>query len=69
MIMMISKLCINAKNPWGVNGLFWEVNWGFWGATMLWSMGYIGGQWGPPEIGGRLGSIGLSLLPFPLDRG
>ena len=39
------------KKSWGVNDLFWGVNWGVLGATMLW--GYIG--W--PEMGGSLGSI------------
>ena len=69
MIMMISKLCINAKNSWGVNGLFWEVNWFFFGGHHAMEYGVYWGAMGPPEIGGRLGSIGLSLLPFPLDRG
>ena len=42
MIMMISKLCFNQKNPWGVN----------WGATMLCRYGGIlGGNGGPPEMG------------------
>ena len=48
MIMIISHLCFNEKNPWGVNDLFWVVN-GEGHHTMGGILG--GGNGGPPEMG------------------
>ena len=53
-MMMISKFYLKQKilGSLGVNDLLWGVNWG---PSMLW--GYIWGKWGPPEMGGSLGTM------------